>query len=164
MTDTEAMRIQMEQFVHGQEGYDPAREEEITVEWKDSWYLEYTYRRKYTLWGNAGTLDEAFINFVLNWKQTGGFSGLGKNIEELDNLKEGVLSFVEAQEGFKGMHENVSAFAGDIEWVVIYGEDFQRGIGAVGLDAPDAYEAFVRTWYRLKGFDWIQKNRTGVHP
>lgn len=84
--------------------------------------------------------------------------------EKLKFLKEKILRFVEAQEGFPGFHQPIQVFGGGQEYVVIYGPNFQRGITGIGSNPMNAYEEFVRSWVELRGFNWINSNPPGMHP
>ena len=81
--------------------------------------------------------------------------------DKKEALKRRVLEFVKAQAGYdEKKHEKLDAFCEDKDtYMVIYGENLWSGIAGTGITPDLAYNDFIRSWERYKGFDWIEKNR-----
>lgn len=75
-------------------------------------------------------------------------------------LKQKVLDFVKAQNGYDpAKPEKLDAFDEVDDLAVVYGEDIAVGIAGIGPTVDEAYQAFVRSWNDLNGFEWMEKGR-----
>ncbi len=83
-------------------------------------------------------------------------------INDFKTLEKKVLQFVSEQEGFNNASpEKVSAFKEDeLYYMVIYGDDLMAGIAGSGKTLEETYTDFTKQWKLLKGFEWLEKNRT----
>lgn len=75
-------------------------------------------------------------------------------------LKKKVSEFARVQPGYNKKHpEKIRVFDNENSLRIIFGEDEMAGFLGFG-DTPDvAYESFIKSWKRLKGFAWVEKNR-----
>jgi hypothetical protein len=81
--------------------------------------------------------------------------------ENLDELKNKVLSFLEGQPGFElYKNEELRAFREDRKDLgVIFGRNLQAGIAGFGEDVDKTYDDFVHSWKEFHGFEWLNQNR-----
>lgn len=80
---------------------------------------------------------------------------------DFEVLKNRVQEFLEGQPDYSQKPiEKLEVTQGDEQDVtVIYGDNLWAGIAGLGSNTDQAYDDFVTNWKRLKGFEWIEKNR-----
>lgn len=162
MNEQQVLKQKVKDFVEQQTGYNAAYQCEPSVSYEGLWVVNYGFETQFTISGHGDASDKAYENFVLNWGASNGFKGIRDAMHELKKLKEEVLTFVEQQEGYPGLHENIRAWAGGPEWIVVYGENIEVGIAGVGTGPSEAYEDFLRNWSLLNGFARFRKDSVEV--
>lgn len=82
-------------------------------------------------------------------------------INELEDLKNRVKEFLEGQPNYSQKPiEKLEVTQEDEHNVsVLYGDNLWVGIAGLGNNTEQAYDDFVASWKRLKGFEWFEKNR-----
>ena len=77
-----------------------------------------------------------------------------------DKLRKKVLGFIEAQPGYLQQKQEKLWLNFEKEgFIIIYGTNEIIGIWGFGYSIDSAYDDFVKSWIRLKGFEWIEKNK-----
>ncbi|HKH60016.1 MAG TPA: hypothetical protein VKA49_04240 [Flavitalea sp.] len=159
------LRRKVLRFVESQSGYTGNLETDLRVDWMNNFHIAYGFdsdlsdNTDFVLRGLGMTIDEAYENFVINWNEVKGFEGLREQFEEVRDLEDKVLSFIQQQEGFAGHHERLHVRGSIDEWIINYGENAIHGIIGKGCTPDDAYVNFMDAWFQLKGFQWITNRR-----
>ena len=80
---------------------------------------------------------------------------------DFEALKNRVREFLEGQPDYSQKPiEKLEVDQEDEHTVsVVYGDNPWAGIAGLGANIDQAYDDFVTNWKRLKGFEWIEKNR-----
>ena len=82
-------------------------------------------------------------------------------INEFETLKNKVREFLEIQPGYSQKRiEKLEVIQDDEENIsIIYGDNLWAGIEGLGNNSDKAFDDFKANWERLKGFEWIEKNK-----